>query len=135
MNDDEKKLSYFQGWYSVVAMKSQVIIDGFNVYNQLKLVDTDHAFILPYDLRAKSLTIKNCDFRIYGSVMFATTALSFYATNVFIDTKTLLGGFVFVISCNVATDNLVNEVVIENLRMDGLRTTLFTYGGIYMTGT
>lgn len=53
----------------------------------------------------------------------------------FIDTKTLIGGYVFVTSCNVLTDNVLNEVVIDNLVLDGLRQTLFTYGGLYMTGT
>lgn len=52
--------------------------------------------------------------------MNAFTTLSFYSLNVFIDTKTLIGGYVFVTSCNVGVDNVINEVLIDNLRMDGL---------------
>ena len=58
---------------------------------------------------------------MYGTVMTTFTTLSFTSTNVYIDTKNLIGGFVFVTSCDVATDVVINEVVITNLTMDGSR--------------
>ena len=67
--------------------------------------------------------------------MNAFTTLSFYSQNVYIDTTNLIGGYVFVTSCTLGVDNVINEVVIDGLKMDGLRQTLFTYGGLYMTGT
>ena len=79
--------------------------------------------------------ISNSNFYIYGTVMNAFTTLSFYSQNVFIDTTNLIGGYVFVTSCTLGVDNVINEVVIDGLKMDGLRQTLFTYGGLYMTGT
>lgn len=58
---------------------------------------------------------------MYGTVMTAFTTLSFTSTNVYIDTTNLIGGFVFVTSCDVTTDVVINEVVITNLTMDGPR--------------
>jgi len=72
---------------------------------------------------------------MYGTVMTVFTTLSFYSLNVYIDTTNLIGGYVFVTSCDLATDVVINEVLIDGLWMDGPRLTLFTYGGLYMTGT
>lgn len=57
MTDEEVKSAFNSGWYAMVAIRSQVILNGFNIYNQLKLADADHAFVLPQNLGAWSLTI------------------------------------------------------------------------------
>lgn len=74
-------------------------------------------------------------YNYYGTIVWTYTTLSFTSTNVFIDTTQIIGGYVFVTSCNTAVDNVINEVMINNLTMDGPWTTLFLYGGVYMTGT
>ena len=51
--------------------------------------------------------------------MTTFTTLSFSSSNVYIDTTTLIGGFVFTTSCDVATDVVINEVNINNLTLDG----------------
>jgi len=51
--------------------------------------------------------------------MNAFTTLNFYSLNVRIDSTNLIGGFVFVTSCNVLTDVVLNEVVIDGLVIDG----------------
>jgi hypothetical protein len=56
---------------------------------------------------------------MYGTVMNAFTTLNFYSLNVRIDSTNLIGGFVFVTSCNVLTDVVLNEVVIDGLVIDG----------------
>ena len=66
--------------------------------------------------------------------MAAFTTLSMHALDVTIDTEKLVGGFVFIVACNPLTDVTTGEVLIDNLRLDGKRVTLFKYGGIYMTG-
>lgn len=66
--------------------------------------------------------------------MISFTTLSFNSLNIYIDTGNLVGGFNFVTSC-VSTDNVINEVVINGLTMDGIWKQYFTYGGLYMTGT
>jgi len=101
----------------------------------LKLSDSDHAFIIPSNLGAKLLQLINVKFNIYGTVMNAFTTLSFYSLNVYIDTTNLIGGYVFVTSCNITKDVVINDVTIDGLTLDGPWVTLFTYGGLYMTGT
>lgn len=66
--------------------------------------------------------------------MAAFTTLSFTSLHVKIDTERLVGGYIFVVSCNPNTDVTLGEVLIDDLRLDGKRETLFKYGGIYMTG-
>lgn len=71
---------------------------------------------------------------MYGTVMIAFTSVSFASTGVTIDTENLVGGFVFLVTCNPASDVVTGSVVIDNLKLDGLRSVLFKYGGVYMTG-
>jgi hypothetical protein len=52
---------------------------------------------------------------MYGTVMTVFTTLSFYSLNVYIDTTNLIGGYVFVTSCDLATDVVINEVLIDGL--------------------
>ncbi len=56
---------------------------------------------------------------MYGTVLAAFTTLNFYSRNVYIDTENLVGGYVFVTSCNVLTDVVLGEVFIDNLQLDG----------------
>ena len=121
-------------WYAIVAIRSNFVFDNFEVTNELKLKDDDYAFINPINLGAKTLEIHRSDFTMYGTVMVAFTTLQFDSTYVTIDTENLVGGFVFVISCDPTIDVVIGEVVIDNLRLDGARVELFKYGGIYMTG-
>jgi len=71
---------------------------------------------------------------MYGTVMAAFTTLNFNSKNVYIDTENLVGGYVFVTSCNVLTDVVKGEVMIDGLTLDGPWVTLFKYGGVYLTG-
>ena len=71
---------------------------------------------------------------MYGTVMIAFTSISFSSTGVTIDTENLVGGFVFLVTCNPASDVVTGNVLIDNVKLDGLRSVLFKYGGIYMTG-
>lgn len=67
--------------------------------------------------------------------MSALTNLNFYSYNVTIDTVRLVGGYVFVVSCDTSdTTQTHGDVVIDSLVLDGKRDVLFKYGGIYMTG-
>jgi hypothetical protein len=52
---------------------------------------------------------------MYGTVITAFTTLSFYSLNVYIDTTNLIGGYFFDTSCNLATDVVINEVLIDGL--------------------
>lgn len=92
------------GWYALVAIRSSLEIIDFNIYNKLKLNDDDHAFVNPVNLGAKKLSITNAYFKMYGTVMTAFTTLNFESKNVYIDTENLVGGYVFVTTCNPATD-------------------------------
>jgi hypothetical protein len=132
---DETKAIESQ-WYSVIVIQCDFTMDGFYVTNELKLEDDDFAIVHPIsNLAPKSLTINNCEFnQMYGTVMQAFTTLSFNSLNVKIDTEKLVGGFVFLVTCDPAVDVTTGDVVIDNLRFDGLRSILFKYGGIYMTG-
>ena len=118
MADDEIK-AINAGWYAIVAVRSAIQIKNFNVVNQLKLSDSDHAFIIPSNLGAKLLQLINVKFNIYGTVMNAFTTLSFYSLNVYIDTTNLIGGYVFVTSCNITKDVVINDVTIDGLTLDG----------------
>jgi uncharacterized protein YjbI with pentapeptide repeats len=71
---------------------------------------------------------------MYGTVMAAFTSISFKSTLVTINTFNLVGGFVFLVSCDPNVDVVTGEVVIDQLTFDGDREVLFKYGGIYMTG-
>ena len=66
--------------------------------------------------------------------MAAFTTLSMHAYDIKIDTEKLVGGLVFIVACDIATDVTKGDVLIDKLRLDGKRVTLFKYGGIYMTG-
>lgn len=66
--------------------------------------------------------------------MTAFTTLNFYSKNVYIDTENLVGGYVFVTSCDINTDVVKGEVYIDNLVLNGPWVTLFKYGGVYLTG-
>ena len=121
-------------WYAVIAIWSSLEIKDFNIYNKLKLNDDDHAFINPVNLGSKTLSIINAYFKMYGTVMASFTTMNFYSLNVYIDTENLVGGYVFVTSCNILTDVVKGEVNIDNLTLDGPRSTLFKYGGVYLTG-
>lgn len=121
-------------WYAIVVIRSNFVFEKFDVTNELKLKDDDYAFINPINLGSKILEISHSDFTMYGTVMVAFTTLQFTSQTVVIDTENLVGGFVFVISCDPIVDVVVGEVLIDNLRLDGKRVELFKYGGIYMTG-
>lgn len=96
--------------------------------------DDDHAFVNPVNLGAKKLSLTNAYFKMYGTVMTAFTTLNFESKNVYIDTENLVGGYVFVTTCNPATDVVWANVLIDGLTLDGPWVTLFKYGGIYLTG-
>lgn len=51
--------------------------------------------------------------------MTAFTTLNFNSKNVYIDTENLVGGYVFVTTCNPLTDVVKGEVVIDGLTLDG----------------
>lgn len=122
-------------WYTFIILQCDFKMDGFIVNNNLKLEDDDFAIVNPTtNLASKTLTINNCIFEIYGTVMAAFTSTSFRSLNVTIDTKNLVGGFVFLVSCTPGTDVTTGDVVIDGLKLDGLRVVLFKYGAIYMTG-
>ena len=133
MTTDETKAKD-SAWYAMIAIWSSIEITDFNIYNKLKLNDDDHAFINPVNLGAKNLSIINAYFKMYGTVMTAFTTLNFYSKNVYIDTENLVGGYVFVTSCDVNTDVVKGEVYIDQLTLEGPRVTLFKYGGVYLTG-
>ncbi len=80
------------------------------------------------------MTIRNCDFDIYGTILNAFSILSFYSENVKITTDRMVGGYVFVIRCDPTIDETSGEVIIDNLRMDGGRSIFFKYGGVYLAG-
>ena len=66
--------------------------------------------------------------------MAAFTSVSFYSTNVKVHTVDLVGAYVFLVSCDTSSDVMTGDVVIDNFTLDGARSTLFKYGGLYMTG-
>lgn len=122
-------------WYAFVIIQSSFKMDGFTVNNELKLQDDDFAVVNPIaNIASKTLTIDNCVFDMYGTVMAAFTSVSFMSKNVTINTPNLVGGFVFLVSCNPASDVVTGEVVIDGLTFTGTRDVLFKYGGVYMTG-
>lgn len=86
-------------WYTFIVLQANFKIDGFIVNNNLKLEDDDFAIVNPISNKAtKTLTIDNCDFKMYGTVMAAFTSISFSSTGVTIDTEKLVGGYVFLVS-------------------------------------
>mgnify|MGYP000874429492 FL=1 len=103
----------------MIAIKSALDMSDFNIYNKLKLNDDDHAFINPVNLGSKQLSIQNAYFKMYGTIMTAFTTLNFYSKNVYIDTENLVGGYVFVTSCDINNDVVKGEVMIDNLVLDG----------------
>jgi len=123
-------------WYAFIILQSNFKMDGFIINNSLNLEDDDFAIVYPVsNLATKTLTIDNCDFKMYGTGMISFTSISFMSKGVTFDTENLVGGFIFLVSCNIASDVVTGEVVIDNLNFDGARSTLFKYGGVYMTGT
>ena len=134
LTTDEKKTIDAQ-WYAFIIIQCNFKMDMFIVNNSLKLQDDDFAIVNPIsNLASKTLTINNWDFKMYGTVMIAFTSVSFSTYGVTIDTENLVGGFVFLVTCNPASDVVKGNVVIDNLKLDGLRSVLFKYGGVYMTG-
>ena len=131
-SSEEKAIS--SKWYSILAIKSQFKMDGFSVTNKLKLLEDDFAFIAPINLELRKLSIFNTDFVIYGTVMNAFTVMSFHSYNVKIDTEQLVGGYVFVVTCDPDNGETTGDVLIDKLTLDGKRSILFKYGGVYMTG-
>lgn len=86
-------------WYAFIIIQSSFKMDSFVVNNSLKLEDDDFAIVNPIANKApKTLTINNCDFKMYGTVMAAFTSVSFSSTGVTIDTEKLVGGFVFLVT-------------------------------------
>ena len=123
-------------WYTFIIVQCDFKMDMFIVNHDFKLEDDDFAIVYPIaNINPKVLTIDNCEFRMYGTAMYTTTSIGFRSTNVQIDTEKLVGGFVFLVSCDPTTDVVTGEVVIDGLNFGGARSTLFKYGGIYMTGT
>ena len=122
-------------WYAFIIIQCNFKMDMFIVNNSIKLQDDDFAILNPIsNLASKTLTLNNWDFVMYGTVMIAFTSVSFSSTGVTIDTENLVGGFVFLVTCDPTSDVVTGEVVINNLTLDGLRSVLFKYGGVYMTG-
>lgn len=123
-------------WYTFIILQANFKIDRFLIDNVLKLEDDDFAIVHPIsNIAPKTLTINNCVFINYGTAMFTTTSISFSSLNVEIQTPRLVGGFVFLVSCDPLVDVVTGEVVIDGLNFHGARSVLFKYGGIYMTGT
>lgn len=123
------------GWYSIIPIASSLSLKNFDFINDLRLADEDFAIISPVNLNQKKLTIHNADFNIYGTVMAAFDNLQMDSKKVYINTENIVGGYVFVISCDGTNpDEIIGEVVIDDLTLDGKRSVLYKYGGIYMTG-
>ena len=122
-------------WYTFILIQCNFKMDMFIVNNSLKLQVDDFAIVNPIsNIAAKTLTINNWDFLMYGTAMIAFTSVSFSSTGVTIDTQNLVGGFVFLVTCNPTSDVVKGNVLIDNLKLDGLRSVLFKYGGVYMAG-
>jgi hypothetical protein len=121
-------------WYAFVVAQADFTMDGFKFLTSLKLQDDDFAVVNPISNEAvKTLTIDNCEFEIYGTVMIAFTSISFSSNNVTMVSDNLVGGYVFLVTCTTG-DVMTGEVVINDLTFDGARIELFKYGGTFMTG-
>ena len=117
---------------AIIPIRTHTTFKNFKFSNDLKLDDDMFSIFFPIHLNEKQLAIEDCEFNIYGSVMITFSTLSFISKNVHITSNRLVGAFTFVTTCDPAVDYVHGEILIDNLRLEGARSTLFKYGGIYI---